>query len=178
MTLTPDLKTATFTGKETIDVTLAKPATTITLNAAEINFKTVTAVVGGADTAAQVSKDDDKQQATFTFASPLPAGEVKLKIDYTGILNDQLRGFYLSKTERRNYAVTQFEPTDARRAFPSFDEPAMKATFDVTLIVDKGDTAISNTNIIADTPEGQREACDPLRRHAEDVHLSRGIPGW
>jgi aminopeptidase N len=154
LTLAPDLKTATFTGKETIDLTLAQPSATITLNAAEIEFKSVTAAAAGKDMTAQVTADKSKEQVTFTFPSPLPAGDVQLKIDYTGILNDQLRGFYLSKTERRNYAVTQFEPTDARRAFPSFDEPAMKATFDVTLIVDKGDTAISNTNIVADTPEG------------------------
>ena len=152
LTLAPDLKTATFTGKETIDVMLPQPSATITLNAAEIEFKSVTAASTGKDMTAQVALDKTKEQATFTFASPLPAGEVKLKIDYTGILNDQLRGFYLSKTERRNYAVTQFEPTDARRAFPSFDEPAMKATFDITLIVDKGDTAISNTNIVTDEP--------------------------
>ena len=75
-----------------------------------------------------------------------------LAIAYTGILNNELRGFYLSKTAKRNYAVTQFESTDARRAFPSFDEPAFKATYDVTLVVDAGDTAISNTPIESDTP--------------------------
>ena len=48
--------------------------------------------------------------------------------------------------------MTQFEPTDARRAFPSFDEPALKATYDIALIVDAADIAISNTNIISDTP--------------------------
>ena len=48
--------------------------------------------------------------------------------------------------------MTQFEATDARRAFPSFDEPALKATFDVTLVVDAGDTAISNTKMVSDTP--------------------------
>ena len=74
------------------------------------------------------------------------------QIEYSGTLNDKLRGFYLSKTARRNYAVTQFESTDARRAFPSFDEPAMKATFDVTLTVDAGDTVISNGPIVSDTP--------------------------
>ncbi len=150
--LTPDLKAATFTGAESIEVVLAQPSSTITLNAAEIAFKTVTATAAGKESTARVSLDQAKQQATFTFASPLPAGPVTLKISYTGILNGQLRGFYLSKTERRNYAVTQFEPTDARRAFPSFDEPAMKATFDITLTVDKGDTAISNTNTVSDTP--------------------------
>ncbi len=150
--LTPDLKTATFAGDELIEVKLVQPASSITLNAAEIDFKSVTAVAGGKESPAQVALDQKKQQATLTFASPLPAGSVTLKISYNGILNGQLRGFYLSKTERRNYAVTQFEPTDARRAFPSFDEPAMKATFDITLTVDKGDTAISNTNIVSDVP--------------------------
>jgi aminopeptidase N len=150
--LTPDLKAATFTGIETIDVTLDSPGKTITLNAAEIKFLSVKATAGASTQAAEVSLDADKEQATFSFAQPLPAGKVTLAIEYTGILNDQLRGFYLSKTKARNYAVTQFEPTDARRAYPSFDEPALKATYDITLVVDAGDTAISNTNIISDTP--------------------------
>ena len=94
----------------------------------------------------------DKEQATFTFPEKLPAGKATLSIAYTGILNDELRGFYLSKTARRNYAVTQFESTDARRAFPCFDEPAFKATYDVSLVIDSGDTAISNGPIASDTP--------------------------
>ena len=69
-------------------------------------------------------------------------------IDYSGILDSQLRGFYLSKTKTHRCAVTQFEPTDARRAFPSFDEPALKAKFTVTLVAPKGDMAISNTNAV------------------------------
>src|SRR4029077_18497856 len=80
------------------------------------------------------------------------AGAVKIHIQFNGILNDKLRGFYLSETPRRRYAVTQFEATDARRAFPSFDEPAYKAVFRIALVVDKGDTAISNGKIISDTP--------------------------
>ena len=155
LALTPDLKTATFTGDETIDVTLTEASKTITLNAAEIAFKTVTATAGaGAASTAVVSLDAQKQQATFTFPAELPAGKVKLAIAYTGILNDKLRGFYLSKTAKRNYAVTQFESTDARRAFPSFDEPAFKATYDISLTVDAGDTVISNTNMTADKPAG------------------------
>ena len=152
LNLTPDLVAAKFTGTETIDVTLSAPANTITLNAAEIQFATVTATISSKNYPAQVSLDPAKQQAAFTFSEALPAGNVKLNISYTGILNGELRGFYLSKTAKRNYAVTQFEPTDARRAFPSFDEPAMKATFDITVVADKNDTVISNTNIIADTP--------------------------
>ena len=82
----------------------------------------------------------------------LVKGPTAVHIQYSGVLNDQLRGFYLSKTKARNYAVTQFESTDARRAFPCFDEPAFKATFGVTLTIDRGDMAISNGKLLSDTP--------------------------
>lgn len=148
LTLTPDLTAATFTGEETIDVVLDAASKTITLNATEIKFSSVKA---GTQTA-EVSLDAGKEQASFTFPRALPAGKVTLSIRYTGILNDKLRGFYLSKTKARNYAVTQFEPTDARRAYPSFDEPALKATYDITLVIEAADTGISNTEIISDVP--------------------------
>jgi aminopeptidase N len=150
--LTPDLKAATFTGDETIDMVLDAPSKTITLNALEM---TISSVTSGSQSA-QVSFDPDKEQATFTFAEALPAGKASIAIKYAGILNDKLRGFYLSKTKVRNYAVTQFESTDARRAFPSFDEPALKATYDISLTVDKGDVVISNTNQIRDKKNGDK----------------------
>ncbi len=152
LTLTPDLKAATFTGTESIDVSIKQPVKAITLNAVEIAFQSVAITEGSDHQAATISLDNDKEQATFTFAHELPAGKATLAIHYTGILNNELRGFYLSKTARRNYAVTQFESTDARRAFPSFDEPAFKATFSIALVIDKADTAISNGPIIKDTP--------------------------
>jgi aminopeptidase N/puromycin-sensitive aminopeptidase len=152
LTLTPDLKAATFTGIETIDVNLAEPADRITLNAVELDLKSVTATAGGKEQPAAVTLNKEKEQATFAFADKLPAGKVRLAIAYSGILNNELRGFYLSKTAKRRYAVSQFESTDARRAFPSFDEPAFKATYDITLVVDAGDTAISNSPIESDTP--------------------------
>ncbi|HEX3891027.1 MAG TPA: M1 family metallopeptidase [Terracidiphilus sp.] len=152
LSLTPDLKNATFSGVESIDVLLKDSTDTITLNSAEIAFQTVTIRDQAGQQSATISLDDEKQQATFRFPRALPAGKATLAIRYTGLLNNELRGFYLSKTARRNYAVTQFESTDARRAFPSFDEPALKATFDVSLVIDTGDTAISNTAIESDTP--------------------------
>ena len=93
--LIPDIDKATFSGDETIDVTLAQAADSITLNAAEIQFQSVTATTGKREMKADVSLDADKEQATFTFPGTLPAGPVKLKIAYTGILNNELRGFYL-----------------------------------------------------------------------------------
>ena len=151
LALTPDLKAATFEGSETIDVNLKDPTRVITLNAIEITFHSVSITAAGATQAATVSLDAQKQQATLTVPNLIPAGQASIAITYSGLLNNELRGFYLSKTARRNYAVTQFEATDARRAFPSFDEPAMKATFDISLVIDSGDTGISNSPIVKDT---------------------------
>jgi aminopeptidase N len=148
----PDLGSATFTGDETIQIHLQKPATSVVLNAAETEFKE--AWLGSADfkQAATVKIDDKNETATLTVPSVVPAGSAEIHIRFTGILNDKLRGFYLSETSRRRYGVTQFEATDARRAFPCFDEPAYKAVFRISLVVDKNDTAISNGKIISDTP--------------------------
>jgi len=204
LTITPDLAKARFAGTETIEVVLEKPASTITLNAAEIEFGAVKAyqwpsglIIDPAipknwkslpppdydltkldknPQTATVTLDAEKEQATFTFARELPAGPVTLEIAYTGILNDKLRGFYLSKTKARNYGVTQFEATDARRAFPSFDEPALKATFDVTLVVAAGDTAISNTKLVSDTP-GPAEGKHTLK-FAPTPKMSTYLVAW
>jgi aminopeptidase N len=148
----PDLANATFAGDETIQVHLQKATTSIVLNSAEIEFKE--AWIGTADfkQAAAVSRDEKNETATLTVPSTVPAGPTQIHIRFTGILNDKLRGFYLSQTARRRYAVTQFEATDARRAFPCFDEPAYKAVFRIALVIDKADTAISNGKIISDTP--------------------------
>ncbi|HEU5232081.1 MAG TPA: M1 family metallopeptidase [Terriglobales bacterium] len=152
LSFTPDLKTATFAGDEVIDVRILKPTKLITLNAAEIKFTSAMVEIHGTPESARVTVDPDREQATIIAPSTLAAGSTRLHIVFTGILNDKLRGFYLSRTAKRGYAVTQFEPTDARRAFPCFDEPDKKATFDITLIVDKGDTAISNEKLVSDTP--------------------------
>jgi aminopeptidase N/puromycin-sensitive aminopeptidase len=154
LALAPDLKAATFTGHETIDIALDEPSNAITLNAIEIAFQSVKITAAGHEQTATIALDEKKQQATFTFADKIPAGKATLTIAYACILNNELRGFYLSKTAKRNYAVTQFESTDARRAFPSFDEPAFKATYDVALTIDAADTAISNSAIETDTPAG------------------------
>jgi aminopeptidase N/puromycin-sensitive aminopeptidase len=148
----PNLASATFSGDETIHVRLQKPSSSIVLNSAEIKFEEVTITSGGSRQTAAVSSDEKNEMATFTVPNPIPAGPADIHIRYTGVLNDKLRGFYLSETSRRRYAVTQYEATDARRAMPSFDEPAYKAVFRITLVVDKGDTAISNGRIISDTP--------------------------
>ena len=152
LTFTVDLPRARFEGAETIRVQIAETTPRIVLHAVDIEFHEVTIGSGSATQTATVSLNAADQTATLTVPTPLPKGPADIHIRYSGVLGDNLRGFYLSRTPQRSYAVTQFEATDARRAFPSFDEPAFKATFAVTLVIDRGDTAISNGAVIFDTP--------------------------
>jgi aminopeptidase N/puromycin-sensitive aminopeptidase len=152
LTFAPNLNTEKFSGDEIIQVSLLQASNSITLNAADIEFQKVTIQSGQMAQPARVTTDPANQRATFTVEKILAAGPASIQVRYTGVLNGQLRGFYLSRANGRKYAVTQLESTDARRAFPSFDEPAFKATFDISAIIDKNDTAISNGKIISDAP--------------------------
>ena len=147
-----DLEHERFDGNETIHVDVAEPTSRIVVNAVDLTFREVTIGAGDAAQRAAVALDEAKQTAAFSVARPIPKGAVDIHVRYGGTLNSQLRGFYISRTKARKYAVTQFESTDARRAFPGFDEPRFKATFSVTLTIDRGDTAISNGRALSDTP--------------------------
>jgi aminopeptidase N len=142
LSFAPDFQKNTFGGDETIRVRVLKSTPTITLNSAEITFQTVTVAQGSSTQTAKVMADPKQEMATFMVVKPLAAGEATIHIVYSGILNDQMRGLYICKSDKRKYATTQFEATDARRAFPSFDEPDEKATFEVTAIVDASKRAV------------------------------------
>lgn len=152
LTFTLHFDNDTFSGDEIIDLRILQPASALTLNAAEIEFKQVTIAAGGTSQTATVTSDAKAETATFTFPKPLPAGPAVLHILYSGHLNGELRGLYLSKSNGRKYAVSQFESTDARRAYPCFDEPAYKATFDIAAVIPNGDMAISNGPAVSDSP--------------------------
>src|SRR5712692_8103676 len=154
ITIATDLANETFHGEETIDVDVKEPVSSITMHAIGFTFRDVSVTSSGTTTPANVGENAASEMITLALPQPIAAGPATIHIAFDGAINKKLRGLYLSHTKARTYAVTQFEPTDARRAFPSFDEPAMKATFDIALVVDKGDTAISNSPIASDTPEG------------------------
>lgn len=153
LTFAPDFEKNIFSGQEVISVEVQKPTSEIVLNAVDIDLLGASITSGGVTQEAKVSFDKTRQMATLTVEKALRAGPATIQIHYNGLLNDELRGFYLGKDEKgRKYAVTQFESTDARRAFPSFDEPSYKATFDITVIADKAHVAISNAKVLSDTP--------------------------
>lgn len=170
LTVKPYLGDFTFEGEEIIYLELQKPANVITLHAKElkvwgVEFKVSQPHPSSAKAAAnkqgyagqanvkfqskKIQYDTKAETVTFVFDKKLPKGKGELSLKFKGILNDQMRGFYRSRYmhegEEKHLATTQFEATDARRAFPCFDEPHQKAVFDVTIMVPQGLTAISNT---------------------------------
>ncbi len=157
--LKPDLEAFTFEGSEVVYLDIKRATKKITLHSKELDIETVnittsTSAKATVDKpsslwAAKIQYDEKSETVTFKFHQQIPKGRIQLHLAFRGILNDKMRGFYRSKFtykgKEKFMATTQFEATDARRAFPCVDEPAAKAVFDVTLIVPGSSTAISNT---------------------------------
>ena len=153
--LEPNFDDFTFTGSESIELDVVQSTDRIVLNSMEIEIQSGAVSANGSDQQArEIAFDTDAETVTFVFDSALPAGPATLAIGFTGELNDKLRGFYRSNYQdldgaEKFLASTQFESTDARRAFPCWDEPSRKATFDVTLVVPSHLATISNTEEVS-----------------------------
>ena len=170
MTLQPDLGNFTFKGEQTVDIEIVTPTARIEMNAAELEISGVTLrrppfnspTEGGrgeAFPAQSIALDENSETVTLDFGRTLSQGPAQLEMRFTGTLNDRLVGFYRSEYQdnegrTRHLATTQFEATDARRAFPCWDEPARKAVFDVTLVFDDSLQAVSNTPIVEESSPG------------------------
>jgi aminopeptidase N len=154
LTLAPDLETATFSGQVSIELVVHRSTDRLVCNAAELSVTdALLEPAGGPTVPATVILDESTERATFAFDTTVPTGRAILRCSFTGILNDKLRGFYRStftddRGTNRTIATTQMESTDARRAFPCWDEPDRKAVFEVTLVVDPGLAAFSNSALV------------------------------
>ncbi|MGH7985458.1 MAG: M1 family metallopeptidase [Candidatus Binataceae bacterium] len=150
--LTPDLRAFTFTGEQSVTIKVHQATAEVVLNALELEIDRAVAERAGETMTARIEMEPARERAQLHFERPLESGEWKLTIDYRGILNDKLHGFYRSQYtdaagKSHVLASTQFESTDARRALPCWDEPALKAVFKVTLVIDEHLTAISNAGV-------------------------------
>jgi len=150
----------TFNGEEIITLNLSKPTNSIKIDAAELSIKESHIIQGGKIISSESSLNEKNEKLTIKLAKKIK-GKAKLSIKFTGTLNDRLLGFYKSqykdkKGKTKYLATTQFEAADARRAFPCWDEPAVKATFDVSLLVDKHLDAISNMPVISKKKTGTK----------------------
>ena len=157
--LEPDLTTFAFTGSETVTVSVVEPVTEIWVNAVDLSVTAVSVEnARGESQRGSATAEPATERYRLAFATALAPGEWRLEIVFTGTLNDKLRGFYRStyKDEAgvpHMLAATQFEATDARRAFPCWDEPDFKAVFASTLVIDPTLTAVSNTRIVSERIE-------------------------
>lgn len=146
----------TYQGKVTIDLKITQPIKELSVNA--IQLKLFSASLGGKLTE-NVSYDEANQRATFVFADEIaPTESAAVEIKFEGIMGDNMSGFYRSRykpavtpassvpeIDGHHYMFsTQFESSDARRAFPCFDEPNLKATFDFEIEIPEDQTALSN----------------------------------
>lgn len=158
----PDMEAFTFIGNEAIEIAIDKTVKQITLHSKDLEItdgwwqqgKTRIDIL-------KTSYNVKSETATFNFAKSLPKGKGKLHLHFRGLIQESLRGFYRSQYEYKGktmrIATTQFEATDARRAFPCFDEPSHKAVFEVSLLIPKHLSAISNT-IETAAPQGVEHA--------------------
>ena len=158
--LQPDLKNFTFDGEQSVDLLILEATSTIVLNSIDLEISNTTLHANGTTlTSKSVTIDKDAETATLDFGETIQPGDARLEMVFTGELNDKLMGFYRSEYtsqdgETRYLATTQFEPTDARRAFPCWDEPAKKATFEVTLVFSDEYQAVSNTPVVEEAVPG------------------------
>ncbi len=148
--LQPDLERFQFSGRIQILLEAQSGIDEISLNAVELAVWSCQVKRGGELTPCAFVMDPEKEQLRIRLAEVM-SGQLVLKIVYQGQINDRMVGFYrsgyLHQGQQRVIAVTQFEESDARRAFPCIDHPSRKATFDIEIEVDAGLTAVSNAAV-------------------------------
>lgn len=161
--LKPDLIACKFSGNVSIDVDVVSPTKHLVLNAADLTVDSGSVSFKLRSSSQElravgVGLIEEDEILVLEFAEDLPIGIGALSLSFQGTLNDLMKGFYRSvyeiNGEKRNMAVTQFEPADARRCFPCWDEPAAKATFKITLDVPSDLVALSNMPVVEEKKDG------------------------
>jgi len=152
--LQPNLEALTVTGSAIIDIDVRTPTDRIVLNAVDMTFSS--ALLDGVAPAQSITVNKDAQTVTLTFPRAIEVGQYKLRIAYSGQINKFGRGIYSidyrTDDGRKRMIASHSEPTDARRIFPGWDEPAFKATFDLTVTVPERFMAVSNMPVAREEP--------------------------
>ncbi|KAF2683245.1 hypothetical protein K458DRAFT_389854 [Lentithecium fluviatile CBS 122367] len=158
LTLEPDFDKFTYEGSVTVDLDVVEDSTSITLNTIDLKVHSAKVTAGDhvISSSPELAHDEDAQTTKVSFDQTLPGGsKASLTMTFTGTLNDNMAGFYRSSFKAADgsttwMATSQMEPTDARRAFPCFDEPALKSEFTVTLVADDKMTCLSNMDVVSE----------------------------
>ncbi len=152
-TLTPDIDTLTFAGEATLTFEVVEPTDRIVVNADGLTISEARLVDGAAAT---VEMDAPMQRATFVFAEPLSVGRHSIQTTYTGKINETANGMFISRFDDagapKSIIISQFEAGYGRQLAPMWDEPGLKAVFEITLVVPEDKDAISNMPVAETTP--------------------------
>jgi cytosol alanyl aminopeptidase len=145
----------TFRGKVQIELTLDQPREDLFVSARGLTLDAGTLTAGTETLPVRFELDDARGVARLVLPHGVPAGPAMLQIAFEGTFNPRLAGLYRVKSRNRWYAFTQFEAVDARRAFPCFDEPAMKIPWELTLLVPGEAVAVANAPELDRAPAGE-----------------------
>lgn len=148
-----------YFGQVAIQMEIREATRTIVLHAVELKISNASLTIGERSFSGSVSLDSESQTAAVEFSDPLTVGSGILRLSFAGCLNQQMKGLYEARVGDERYAFTQFEATDARRAFPCFDEPGFKATFAIAVEMPEHLDAISNME-----PESQHVTSPQRKR--------------
>ena len=147
LTVEPDQ--GRFSGSVAIHSRILEPVRSIALHALELEILEATVESRGIHYRAAVSADAGSETIILTLNQEIPAGPAVVDLAFSGRVNRQMKGLYEANVGTERYVFTQFEATDARRAFPCFDEPAMKASFRITVVIPDHLMALSNMGVEA-----------------------------
>lgn len=152
--LTLDPAKTDFSGEVTIDLKISKATGIVWLNQSHLSVSAASVDQSGAKRTVKIVPGGD-DYVGFEFEQPLAAGIARLRVEFAGKVNLKAgAGVFLSKRNDDRYLYTQFEPIDARAAFPCFDEPSFKVPWQLTLHIPNEQTAVSNTPVESERVEG------------------------
>jgi puromycin-sensitive aminopeptidase len=155
--LTPDLMRGRFAGRASIELDVRDSTDRIVLHALGLHLTRAVLKVGTRASIPRIVPATATETVALVFEAPLTPGRAVLELAWEAALDRELRGLYLAGPAGQRYVATQLQSTDARRVFPSFDEPDLKARFTLSATVPRGLMAISNTPVEheREDPNGQ-----------------------
>jgi aminopeptidase N len=153
--LIPDLDKLTLSGTESVEIEVTAPTEHLVLNAVDM---TIEAATIESEAVQQITSEAAAETVTLAFPRPIAAGRHRLRISFTGRINRFGRGLfavdYPTPEGRKRMISSHLEPADARRIFPSWDEPAFKASIALTVTVPQAFLAVSNMPVASEEPTG------------------------
>lgn len=137
----------TFQGRMEIELEVSTATSLLWLNATELKIASAQLTQAGRTLTARVVPEG-ADFVGFAFERPVEAGPARLSISYEGVIDkERTQGLYREQEKSAWYAYTVFEPVDARRVFPCFDEPEYKVPWRLSLRVRAGDVALANSPV-------------------------------